>query len=659
MSRHPNKLVQFWQELKRRKVFRVLAMYAATAFIILQVVDIVLPRFGLPDWTVTFIIILLIVGLPISIVLSWIFDLTTEGIKKTESIDNAQEKEISVIPVRRKFTISDRIIVVLLIIVCILLYSKIFRTDRFKDIRDDDGRISIAVMPFENLTGDKTLDWFQRGLSSLVINGLGSSPELSVCDDHTMYEVIESMGQVYTAGFIPSLAKEVANKVEANNYISGSCQGGNGKYKILANVVDTESGEVIWTNSVKGDINSSEYLDMADSLCKSIKDFLEIKVIKQGVNYDFKEAYTESSEAYRYFIEGMNSILTLNYNSAIESFNKALKIDSSFTLAKFFIAWAYLSDPKWQFDYVEPWIIKAYQGKDKLPLKYQLWIEFYYAFYISKNLPDIIKSCNLLENSNIQSRLLLFDIGTHYLFLDYPENAVKAFEKVVQISNERGRYWEYRPFYTSYGEALHKTGKHEKEIEIYELALKICPEVHGAKDPILYNQAVCALSRGDTIQSGELMQNIKNRIEELGYPEHVKEFFIGYVYEDADMIDKAGIHFRNLYNLAPKGDRIATYTWGRYLIKFNININRGMELVDQVLEMVSPDEKIYLVYLYMKSVAYYMQGNYDEAQQLIKRVDEGWVGFYPDLHQLKQKIEKELVSSNKDKPIELQGGQKK
>ena len=131
----------------------------------------------------------------------------------------------------------------------------------------------------------------------------------------------------------------------------------------------------------------------------------------------------------------------------------------------------------------------------------------------------------------------------------------------------------------------------------------------------------------------------------MGYPGHVQEYFIGYVYEDADMLDKAEEHFRYLYNLAPKGDRIATYTWGRCLIKYNIDINRGMELVDQVIELVSPEQKRYLVYIYMKGMGYYMQGNYDEALQLINRAEEGWVGYYPDLHQLKQKIEQGLFQS--------------
>ena len=128
-------------------------MYAATAFIIMEAGDIMLPSLGLPDWTVTFIIILLIIGFPISIILAWIFDITPEGVKKTESIKVAEEQELPSVPVKRRLRVSDLIIAVLIVVVVILAYPRIFRKDKFEGIRDADGKISVAVMPFENLSG--------------------------------------------------------------------------------------------------------------------------------------------------------------------------------------------------------------------------------------------------------------------------------------------------------------------------------------------------------------------------------------------------------------------------------------------------------------------------------------------------------------------------
>ncbi len=108
MPKRSNKLSRFWQELKRRKVIKVIAMYAPIAFIIMEASDIMLPRLGLPDWTVTFLIILLIIGFPITIILSWIFDITGEGIKKTESLEKIGEEESGQLKDRQKIKAKRR-----------------------------------------------------------------------------------------------------------------------------------------------------------------------------------------------------------------------------------------------------------------------------------------------------------------------------------------------------------------------------------------------------------------------------------------------------------------------------------------------------------------------------------------------------------------------
>ncbi len=86
MSAKPNKLSQFWHELKRRRVIHVIVVYSTAAFVILEAVDIIFPRLNLQDWTVTFVMIPLVVGFPIAMIFSWIFDATPEGIEKTKSI---------------------------------------------------------------------------------------------------------------------------------------------------------------------------------------------------------------------------------------------------------------------------------------------------------------------------------------------------------------------------------------------------------------------------------------------------------------------------------------------------------------------------------------------------------------------------------------------
>jgi len=83
--------VQLWQELKQRKVVRAMTVYIAGAFALLQAVDMVFPRIGLPSWTVTLVIILLAAGLVVVVILTWIYDITPEGIKRTSDTDKSDE----------------------------------------------------------------------------------------------------------------------------------------------------------------------------------------------------------------------------------------------------------------------------------------------------------------------------------------------------------------------------------------------------------------------------------------------------------------------------------------------------------------------------------------------------------------------------------------
>ncbi|MCL7960729.1 MAG: hypothetical protein M8861_11085, partial [marine benthic group bacterium] len=80
----PRGLKQFFAELKRRHVFRVTAVYGAACFAILQAADILFPRIGLPDWTVTLVAALALVGFPLALILSWAYERTPDGLLKTE-----------------------------------------------------------------------------------------------------------------------------------------------------------------------------------------------------------------------------------------------------------------------------------------------------------------------------------------------------------------------------------------------------------------------------------------------------------------------------------------------------------------------------------------------------------------------------------------------
>ena len=89
-SDNPSK---FWEELKRRKVVRVITVYDAASFVILELVDILSPSLGLPSWTLNMILVLLCVGLIISVIFSWVYDITPEGVQRTKPLKEVQKLE--------------------------------------------------------------------------------------------------------------------------------------------------------------------------------------------------------------------------------------------------------------------------------------------------------------------------------------------------------------------------------------------------------------------------------------------------------------------------------------------------------------------------------------------------------------------------------------
>jgi len=411
-------------------------MYAATAFIIMEAGDIMLPRLGLPDWTVTFIIILLIVGFPITIILSWIFDITPEGVIKTEPVQIAKKKETIPEPVKRKLKISDGLIALLLVVVCILLYPKIFKKDKFEGIRDPKGKISIAVMPFENLSGDTLYNVWQGGFQNLLITSLSNSEELSVRQYQTMYAIFENKRNVAHASITPSVASELALKLETKTFILGNILKAGNKIRVNAQLVDAETEEIYKTYEVN--LNSEDDIfAMADSLSGLIRNYLEIRKLIE--EYDSPAIYgtfnTNSSEAFQYFIHGWNTFMDLDQQAATEWLSKAIECDSGFISAYVPLLFGYLTTGNDEL--AKNLCNMAYKNRDELPLKGQLTLDYLHA-YIFETPNDQIKYLKqILEIDELNSTYWKL-LGKAYSKMYQYNDATIYYEKALEIHKKWG-----------------------------------------------------------------------------------------------------------------------------------------------------------------------------------------------------------------------------
>jgi tetratricopeptide (TPR) repeat protein len=522
--------------------------------------------------------------------------------KEEKQIENTKHTLLT----KRKLVSGAIIIGAILVIV--LVYSKVFQTGKTKVERDPNGRISIVVNTFNNLTGDMKLNYWGLGIQELLINNLGNSHELSVQNSQTIYEVYESMGQTKNASVIPSLSREAAMKLKASTYITGSYQKTGNKIIMLVKLIDTQNDEVLWTNKIEGSPNSN-YADLTDSLSLQVKNFLEIKSLKQKTSLEFREAFSNSPEAYRIYVKGMNSFMNADYISAIQSFKEALEIDSTFTLAAFYLANAYNSFGGDQNNrQAAKWTQRAFRGKERLPENYQHWVESWEAYYITKNTQENLTSQSTLEKSEIKSRYYWFDVGSGYSIQGMYDKAVKLFEKVESINSEWGDDWKFLGYYKEYGKACHFTGNHKKESEIFETGLKVFPD----NIYLLFGQARCAISESDTVKGTEFIRKLLEAAKGLGYTKIQIESGYGFLYQDANSLDKAEMHFRNAFLLNPSNPLLMN-DLASFLIRYDRNIDEGMKLIKRALEIL-PGRGSFLM---TQGSGYYKQGKFKEAYSIL------------------------------------------
>src|SRR5438477_4217135 len=165
-------LVNLFTELKRRNVYKVAVAYAVVGWLVVQISSTVLPTFHAPEWVVQTLVVLVALGFPIALVIAWAFELTPEGLKRTEDVDRATEKRgkshawIYVVAVGAAISIA------------LFLLGRYTATNTASAARTEAvtgssiPQKSIAVLPFENLSDDKNAAYFADGIQDEILTKL-------------------------------------------------------------------------------------------------------------------------------------------------------------------------------------------------------------------------------------------------------------------------------------------------------------------------------------------------------------------------------------------------------------------------------------------------------------------------------------------------------
>ena len=316
MPNNPKKLSKFWQDLKRRNVVRVITVYAAAAFVILELTDIVAPSLGLPDWTLNFIIILLCVGFIIAVILSWIYDVHPEGgIVKTEPAEKVKAEDVP--ESSNSWRIASYISFV--VIVALILINIFGNRDRINI--DESLAKSIAVLPFHNLSGDDEQDHICLGLTGEIISHL-----FKVRSFDEVRSLTSVLNYMEPDRNIPGIAEELG----VNYILEGSFKRIGDEMRVTAQLIEANSDNHIWLRDY--DLPYKEVIGIPAEIALQIADHLKA-FLSVSEKENIQKITTTNQEAYELYQEGLYLTNTRRFEANSQVFDlakEAIKLDPDY-----------------------------------------------------------------------------------------------------------------------------------------------------------------------------------------------------------------------------------------------------------------------------------------------------------------------------------------
>jgi len=491
---------------------------------------------------------------------------------------------------------------VLIVIVGILIYPKIFKRKTLDDLRSSDGRIIVAVMPFQNITNDRIWDGVQINLISYLSN----YEELTVRQKETIDNLLERMGNKDYASFTPSVARAISHKLDANVFIYGSIDKAGSEVRVNAQLINSKSRKVFRSFQIDGPSTEDEIFKIIDSVSVLVKNYLVISDMEKGISPDLKPyKYTNSPEAYRYFILAEDAFKRNDVMGQIDLYSKAVAKDSNFIPAIIFLSMRY--EELGLYEDARKLCLIAYKKRDQTPYKDGLMAEWHHARYFETP-DDEIKYLRQFETLDDQVPVVYWQIGNAYCKLFQYSKAIPEYEKTLEIYKK----WGIKPMfvlnYTNLGIAYHMTGKVKEEKKLYKKAEQDFPD----KPVLIYRQAVLALSAGDTVTANQYIEKFISVRKGSGTSEADITTALADIYSKAELLDKAEYFYRKALSLE-SSSAVRLNNLAYFLIDKGRDIDSGLELADKALEL-NPEN---YNYLHTQGWGLYKQGRYQEALDIL------------------------------------------
>jgi len=321
--------INFFAELKRRNVYKVAVAYIVAGWALSQGIAQVFPVFDVPNWVIRSIVVLIIVGLPIALVLAWMFELTPQGIKRTETADAMPAA-----------TRKKKYVWIYVVVIGSILSIGLFMLGRygFRDKTLSSNEVlakSVAVLPFGNLSRDPDNEYFAAGIQDEIITRLAQLSDLKVisCTSTQRYK---STGENL---------RQIASELGVTNIVEGSVQKANDQVHVNVQLLNAVTDSHLWADTF--DRKLTDVFGVESEIAKTIADTLRAKLTGREV-VTLAARPTENNAAHDLYLKGRffwNKRTSADMKTALGYFEQAANVDPNYAVAYAGIADCYLLLP--------------------------------------------------------------------------------------------------------------------------------------------------------------------------------------------------------------------------------------------------------------------------------------------------------------------------
>jgi adenylate cyclase len=321
-----SKFNKFWGKFKKRQILRVALTYFVVTWILVQIGSIVFPALNLPDWTITLLIVILVFLFPVAMFLAWTHEKGSDGFTITDSVDT--KKNIS--PIKQKKTFTINLMLILLVVILILWYfvRPTILSDSVTTNNDFLENKSIAVLYFDNMSGDPDQEYFSDGITEEIIARLSKVEGIRV--------ISRTSTHVYKGK--PINLKKIAKELNVSAVLEGSFRQSGNKIKVTAQLINAETDEHIWAQTFSRELN--DVFQVQADIAYAIAKKFEMNVSEE-TTLKINKIPTSNAKAYEYYLKArytlydqfVNTEDSLDFVKSKDFFEKAIELDSDFAEA--------------------------------------------------------------------------------------------------------------------------------------------------------------------------------------------------------------------------------------------------------------------------------------------------------------------------------------